>query len=318
MTIPTSHGTLTQIDARYTRAGYAAVYLMTDGEEAAFFDNGTRFSTPHLMEALRERGFAPGQVRYLLVSHCHLDHSAGTAELLRHCPNATVICHPRARRHLVDPSRLIQASRPVYGQAFDEMFGEIEAIDEARVRSVEEGEALALGSRELRILHTPGHAAHHLSVVDMANETAFTGDAFGLALRALQAGKHPYMGFVVSPGDFNPADARVTIEKIRRCGVRQAYVTHFGAVDQMDVAAHLMLEKVEAYEKAACREAYDGLEGEALREKCDRIVRDYVEGELHRAGLNAADPAILDWVESETRISGGGLAWYVGKLRKPA
>ena len=70
-------------------------------------DTGTRFSVPYLLEALKARGLSPEQVRYLLVTHIHLDHSGGAAELLKHCPNATVIAHPRASRHLADPSRLV-------------------------------------------------------------------------------------------------------------------------------------------------------------------------------------------------------------------
>jgi glyoxylase-like metal-dependent hydrolase (beta-lactamase superfamily II) len=315
-TIETSRGTLTQIDGQYLRSGYGAAYLLTDGEEAAFFDNITRFSTPHLMAALEARGMASGQVRYILVSHCHLDHSAGTAELTKHCPEATVICHPRARRHLIDPTRLVQASRAVHGDAFDRLFGEIEPIDEARVRSVEEGERLELGGRALDILHTPGHAPHHLSVIDEANATAFTGDAYGLALRALQTGRLPYLGFVVSPGDFNPADARESIRKIRATGVRRAFVTHFGVVEAMDAAADQMFAKLDAYE-AAAREASarSDFEGETLQRHAYEIVRDYAYGDLRRSGLDPDDLAIAGWVESETRISGIGLAWYIGKLR---
>ncbi|MEK7793515.1 MAG: MBL fold metallo-hydrolase, partial [Candidatus Hydrogenedentota bacterium] len=178
---------ITTIDGNYTCPQRAAAYLLVDGDEAAFVDNVKRFAVPDLLAALSQRGLSSEQVRYIIVTHVHLAHSGGTAELLKHCPNATVIAHPRAGRHLIDPSKLIAAARPIYGdELFEREFGVIEPVPAERVRIVEEGDTLDFGARTLEFLHTPGHAKHHLSVIDPGTESALTGDAYGLAQLRLQ------------------------------------------------------------------------------------------------------------------------------------
>lgn len=317
--IEPKRGTVTQIDGQYVRPGYAAAYLLTDGEEAAFFDTITPFSVPDLLKALESKGMRPGQVRYIVASHCHLDHSAGTAELVKHCPEATVICHPRARKHLIDPTKLVNASRPVYGEdVFDDLFGEIDSIPEERVRAIEEGETLEFGKRTLTCLHTPGHAPHHMSLIDPENETGFTGDAYGLAYRDLQGGRRPYLGYVVSPGDFNAEHARTSIEKIKATGIRQVYVTHFGGVDQMEVAAEVMFRKVDAFDRIIKEAAETDLEGEALKKCCHDEGMKYVVSDLKDAGLNPEDEIVKIWADAELNITAAGLAVHAQRLRKAA
>lgn len=317
--IEPKRGTVTQIDGHYIRPGYAAAYLLTDGEEAAFFDTITPFSVPDLLKALESQGLNPGQVRYIVASHCHLDHSSGTAELVKHCPEATVICHPRARKHLIDPTKLIRASRPVYGEdVFDDLFGEIGPIPEARVRAIEEGETLEFGRRTFTCLHTPGHAPHHMSLIDPENETGYTGDAYGLAYRDLQDGRRPYLGYVVSPGDFSAEQARQSIENIKATGVRQVYVTHFGGVDQMEIAAEVMIRKVDAYERIIKEAADTDLEGEALKRHCHEAGMAYIVSDLKDAGLDPEEATVRLWADAELNITASGLAVHAERLRKAA
>ena len=92
------HGIHT-IDCNYLdRPRFAAAYLLVDGDEAAFVDNNTNHAVPDLLDALSRTGLSPGQVRYLIVTHVHLDHAGGTSALAAACPNATVLAHPRAAR----------------------------------------------------------------------------------------------------------------------------------------------------------------------------------------------------------------------------
>ena len=55
----------------------------------AFIDNNTVHALPRLLEALARSGSSVEDVQWLIVTHVHLDHSAGTAQLLHACPNAT-------------------------------------------------------------------------------------------------------------------------------------------------------------------------------------------------------------------------------------
>jgi len=222
---------VTTIDCEYVFPQFAAAYLIEDATEAAFIDNNTLHAVPRLLAALKARGLTPAQVRYIIVTHVHLDHASGTAELLRHCPQATILAHPRAAPHLIDPAKLVASARQVYGAAiFDKLYGAILPIDAKRVRPLDDGARVALGNRELRFLHTRGHANHHFCIQD--GDTIFTGDAFGLRYPALQ--KHGL--FVLpstSPTDFDAALAVASIERIAASGATHAYPTHFGEVTDL-------------------------------------------------------------------------------------
>src|SRR4051812_12512714 len=168
---------------------FTAAYLRVDGAECAFIETHTAHALPRLLAALASAGRAPGDVRWIVVTHAHLDHAAGAGTLLARCPNATLLAHPRAARHLVDPARLVASATSVYGAArFAELYGRIDPIPEARVRALDDGATFELGTSTLRVHHTAGHAKHHLVVDDPALRTVYTGDTFGLVYPALQRG----------------------------------------------------------------------------------------------------------------------------------
>src|SRR5690606_24875289 len=205
---------LRTIDSGYVRPGFAACYLRIQGDEAAFVETNTSHAVPRLLDALREEGMAPEQVRWIVVTHVHLDHAGGAATLLQACPNATLVAHPRAVRHLVDPTRLVQSSKAVYGEeVFQQLYGEIPAAPADRVRAVEDGETLELGDAVFRFLHVRGHANHHVVVHDPARDTEYTGDAFGLAYPYLQrAGRFVFAS--TSPTDFDGPAAKESVDRI--------------------------------------------------------------------------------------------------------
>jgi hypothetical protein len=140
--------TITTIDCHYLdRPEFAAAYLLVDGDEAAFIDNNTHHALPRLLAALAGTGLAAEQVRYLIITHVHLDHAGGTSALAQACPQATVLAHPRAARHVIDPDKLIASAKSVYGEdEFRRLYGEIEPVDKDRVQSIEDGEKVTLGS----------------------------------------------------------------------------------------------------------------------------------------------------------------------------
>ena len=121
---------VTMIDCHYQAPQHAAVYLLQQDDEVTFIDTNTVFAVPRFLKTLEVKGLSPAQVKYIIVTHVHLDHSGGTAELLRHCPNATVLVHERAKRHLVDPRHLVAGATGIYGEAlFKELYGEVEEME---------------------------------------------------------------------------------------------------------------------------------------------------------------------------------------------
>lgn len=307
------------IDAQYMHPGRAAAYLLADSGEAAFIDSGTRFSVPYLMDALRGAGLDAGQVRYIIVTHVHLDHSGGAAQLARECPDATVLCHPKSERHLIDPSRLIASARPVYGDArFNELYGEIEGIPAARVRSVEDGGTAALGGCTLSFIDSPGHAPHHFCVHNLALNEMYTGDAFGLSYPQLQGGDRPYFSYVCAPPQFEPEVARGTIRRIMATHVGRVYVTHFGPNDAVQAGGEQLLQALDAFDAAADELAATDLEGDRMLARSSDLCLEITKNELRKCGLDANDPDILRWALSEHSVTSQGVHVLALKRRTAA
>ena len=163
------------------KPGFTACYLRVAGDECAFVEAHTSYATPRLLAALAAEGRRPEDVRWIVITHAHLDHAAGASALMAACPNATLLAHPRAARHMTSPQKLIDGATAVYGaERFKELYGSIEPIAASRVRALEDGESFALGDATLRVWHTAGHANHHFVVDDPCIDTVYTGDTFGL------------------------------------------------------------------------------------------------------------------------------------------
>ena len=231
---------LTTIDGDYVMPQLAAAYLRVQGDEAAFIETSTSQAAPRLLTALAAAGLAPEQVKWVIVTHVHLDHAGGASAIMKECPQATLLAHPRATRHLIDPSRLVASARQVYGaELFDRLYGVIEPIAAERVRPMEDGSSVELGGAPLQFLHTRGHANHHFVVVDPVRSTVFTGDTFGLVYPQLQRARRlAYPS--TSPTDFDAASAHESVDRVLGLGVNSACLTHFGEVSDLgEVAGQL-------------------------------------------------------------------------------
>ena len=222
---------ITAVDAEYLYPGHAAVHIIADAGRAAFVDVGTNNSVPYLLAALDELGIERAAVELLLVTHVHLDHAGGAGLLLRSLPNATVYLHPRGVPHLVDPTRLIAASKQVYGEeAFGRLYGELVPIPRARVHEVADGERVRLGERTLELIHVPGHALHHYAIVDAAHASLFSGDTFGISYRALDNANGAFITPTTPPSQFDPAQHLASIDKILAYRPESVYLMHFSRV----------------------------------------------------------------------------------------
>lgn len=304
------------IDCQYDHLERAAAFLLLEGNRAVFVDNNTTLAVPHLLAALAEQGYTPEQVDYAIITHVHLDHAGGTAELIKHCPNATVLAHPKAARHLIDPSRIIAGATAVYGaETFAERYGIIEAVPEARVRSMEDGETVAWGRRTLTFLHTKGHASHHFCIHDSGDNMVFAGDAFGLSRMATMRPGPAFTVCTSSPPEFDPGEARISVQRILDTGAAWVYVTHFGYFDDLQVRAEQLLRSIDDLERIGREAASTSLSGEALQAYCQpRVVAAFEE---HLRGIGVLDVAAdMVWLEEDIRLNAMGLGFYVERLRR--
>ena len=61
----------------------AAIYLLTTGAEAALIDAGCGQATDLLLANIEAAGVAADRIRWLLLTHCHFDHTGGAEEVRR-------------------------------------------------------------------------------------------------------------------------------------------------------------------------------------------------------------------------------------------
>ena len=224
------HG-ITAIDTEYLYSGHAAAHLIVDEGRAAFVDVGTNDSVPYLLGALDELGIARAAVDYLLLTHVHLDHAGGAGALMQELPNARALLHPRGAPHMIDPTRLVAGAKAVYGEeSFRRMYGELLPIPSSRVRVVADGDRVALGSRSLELIHTPGHAQHHYVVVDEAHASIFSGDTFGISYRALDTGKGAFITPSTVPTQFDPEQHIASVDRMLAYHPESIYLMHFSRV----------------------------------------------------------------------------------------
>jgi glyoxylase-like metal-dependent hydrolase (beta-lactamase superfamily II) len=310
---------VTTIDTAYAGHDHvAAAYLLHDRDGAeevfAFVETNTNAAVPRLLAALHAAGGRPEQVRYVIVTHIHLDHAGGVGALMAALPHATLLAHPRAAPHAIDPSRIEAGARNVYGDAFDALYGTLLPVPEHRVTVLEDGEAVSLGARTLRAWHTRGHANHHLVLHDDGADTVFTGDAFGLLYPTLQ-GEGVLAVPSTTPTDFDPPAAKASVDRILALGAGAVHPTHFGEhrgrarLEDAGAQLHALLD---AHAAIAHEADAAGLDGEALDAFCLRGVEAALRGALAQRGLPDSAWPRLSW---DAQLNAQGVAFLVRKWR---
>jgi len=225
------HG-ITTIDTGYCRPGFDASHLLVEKDQAALVDVGTAFSVPRLLQVLDAKGVAREAVRYVMVTHVHLDHAGGAGSLLRNLPNARLVVHPRGAPHMIDPAKLIAGATAVYGEErFSALYGEIVPVAAERVITAPDNFELSLGGRPLLFLDTPGHARHHYCIYDAVSRGMFSGDTFGLSYREFDSEKGPFVFPTTTPVQFDPEALHASIERLLSFNPARMYLTHYGCIE---------------------------------------------------------------------------------------
>jgi len=303
------------IDCEPAHPGYVSAYLRVAGDECAFVECYTAHALPHLLAALSRHGMTPAQVRYVIVTHAHLDHAGGASALMDACPNATLLAHPRAARHLIAPEKLVASATAVYGEeVFAKLYGKIQPIPEARVKVLGEGETFALGASTLRVFHTEGHARHHFIVHDPDTGTVYTGDTFGLVYPRLQrAGTFAFAS--TSPTDFDASAAYASLDKVVALGEKTASLTHFGDVTDVATVAAQVRAFLERSEELVVREAATSA---PMAEMQARVAHDLRSVFTEAAGASGLTLGADDWasLELDLGLNAQGLAFAAEKRRK--
>ena len=299
-----------RIDVEYLRPGLAASHLIVDKGRAAFVDTGAAPAHPRLMAALAELDLAPEQVDYVFLTHVHLDHAGGAGQLMRALPTATAVLHPRGAPHMVDPAKLIAGTLDVYGEElYRELYGEILPITADRVRVVNDGDRLSLGTRTFEFLDAPGHARHHYCAHDLDHGDIFSGDTFGISYREFDTAAGPFVFPTTTPVQFDPVALHASIDRLMSRKPRRMVLTHFGPVEDLDRLARDLHASIDEFVRIAQRY------GQAS-DRTTRIAQemfDYLDTRLDAHGYDGDAGLRHELLDPDIRLNTQGLEVWLGR-----
>lgn len=302
-----SHG-VTVVDTGFVRPQFDAAYLIVESGRAAFVDTGPNSAVPRLLAALEAHGLSTDDVDYVIPTHVHLDHAGGVGQLMQACPRAQLIIHPRGSRHMIDPSKLMEGVRAVYG---DEVaardYGELVPVAAERVTTTTDGMVIELGGRPLRCIDTPGHARHHHCIWDEASRGWFCGDTFGIAYPQLHTAKGPYVMPTTTPVQFDPEALRASVARLLEAQPQVMYLTHFGAVANAGKLAVQLLSQADAM-VAAALELKDAPDRHA---RLKRALTEIYVDELRRHGATDEEAALLDPLATDIELNAQGMGVWL-------
>ena len=141
----------------YVGPGFVSVWLISTSDGAILIDSAQEPYVDHVLASIRKTGFDPRQIRYILLSHGHLDHFGGAAR--------------------------IQEASGARVAALDEDWQLMETVGNTPARGnnppprvpkrdmvLKDGETLTLGKTSLKVYrmpgHTPGSASFEFTVFD--------------------------------------------------------------------------------------------------------------------------------------------------------
>lgn len=296
-------------DAGYVRPILAAIHLIVDNGRVALVDTGSNDSLPNVLAALDKLGLGRDAVDYIILSHIHLDHAGGAGTLMRELPNAKLVVHPRGSRHMAEPSKLVAGVTAVYGQEYvDTVYGEILPIPAGRIIDAHDGLVLPLGGRELLCIDTPGHAKHHICVVDRNSGAIFTGDMFGLSYREFDVDGRQFILPTTSPTQFDPAEMHASIDRLMSFAPSAMYLTHYAQVHDVPAQAEALRRRLDQHVAIAEQHAAAG-EGRHAAIK-DGITA-YLLSELRAHGCSLPEAEIVEVLATDLELNAQGLEYWL-------
>ncbi len=290
---------LVLIDTGYCRTPAAIGVYLLPGEYPALIETGPASTVEVMLEGVHAAGCDPQDLRAVAVTHIHLDHAGAAGALVRRFPHLEVWVHPAGAPHLADPSRLIASARRLYGGDLDALLGEPEPVPADRVRLLQDGAQIRLGSRRLRSLDTPGHARHHLVLLDESSGDLFTGDAAGICLPGSR-----YVLPPTPPPELDVPTWIATLERLRALRPERMLLTHFGPHTWCDE----LLVQAEERLAAGVEMVRSGLEAGCAE---DTIVERLREAGASAAAADGPGAAERREIIMSSRLNALGLMRYL-------
>jgi glyoxylase-like metal-dependent hydrolase (beta-lactamase superfamily II) len=185
------------VDTRCFIASHAAGVIL--------IDVGPPGTIQAIEEGLARVGAAWTDVSDIVLTHSHIDHTGGLAQLIERVPGVVI-------------------------RAGEGEIGEINVDGGAAVAPLRERDRV----HHLEVLATPGHTPGHISLLDRAGSLLFAGDVVGNDRGALSFGPPAFTT--------DPAGAQASLERVESMELDRVLFAHGPEVEDPNAAIRQLLE----------------------------------------------------------------------------
>lgn len=203
-------------------------FLIPSQDGLVLIESGPESTFLHLKSAIENAGYKIEDVKHVLLTHIHFDHAGAAwkfAEL-----GAKIYVHPIGYPHMLNPEKLWNSAKMIYGDDMDRLWGEMKPIPETLLVKVDDNDIIKIGEHEFKTIYTPGHAVHHNSY--KLGNVIFTGDVGGVKI-----GNHPVVP-PCPPPDINIELWKSSLDKLDAENAEAFYLTHFGRQENVKQLTH--------------------------------------------------------------------------------
>lgn len=245
------------IDLRFMGKSHAiAAYLLEGPDGWVLIETGPESTRPTLIRGIQDHGIEPEDLAGVLVTHIHLDHAGAAGWFSKR--GVPVYAHPKAVKHIVDPSKLVESARHVYGVQFDMLWGQTVPGRASNIHVIEDGETIHVGGVPIEAMSTPGHAFHHHAY--LVGKAGFVGDVAGARIS-----KEEYTSVTSAPPQFHLESYLDSIDRLLGRGLSALFLTHFGRVEDPETHLRAYRDSVEMNALFIRQRLEEGMDDESLR-----------------------------------------------------
>ncbi len=152
-------------------------YLLIDPQGLTLIDTGIPGSAKRILDYIHELGYAPQDLKHIIITHADVDHVGGLSKL-KAATGARIYASPIEAEAIArgKQSRDLNPSNAVAKALFGVMGNVFHAVPAQVDELVKEGMVLPVAGG-LQILETPGHTPGHISLYAPSVRVLFCGDS---------------------------------------------------------------------------------------------------------------------------------------------
>lgn len=138
----------------YVGPGNVSVWLISTSDGLILIDSTQEPLVDHVVDSIRKVGFDPKNIRYIFISHGHLDHFGGAGKLKQLAPGARIAT-------LEEDWQLIETFYKNVASGAHAKNANVRppGVPFTRDLVVKEGDVITLGKTQVKVYKMPGHTA---------------------------------------------------------------------------------------------------------------------------------------------------------------